>query len=284
MEKEIIGFSDLGHPIYISHISMQPEKTYRGMHSHPAIEIVQVKSGTLTCQTSGAELLIYPNQILFINSNEGHRLLSDNADITYFQFDISGYRDEVICDSFYVLHKLISHSKEQPYRIFTDNDELSDILQKIESKYYDTQENSRRYLKAYIYELIAFMYTHSFLISSVLSPRHLKKIEPIVDYIDKRINSPITLDDICREFSYSKHTICHTFKQATGVTVFDYINYLRIHRAIEKLKQNNSTILEIASECGFASATYFNRVFKRVVGCAPSKYRKHINNPCSPHL
>lgn len=284
MEKETIGFGELGLPIFIYHIFMQPEKTYRGMHSHPAIEIVQVKSGTLTCQTSDTELLIYPNQILLINSNQGHRLLSDNANITYFQFDTSGYRDELTCDSFDVLHKLISRSKEQSYKIFTGNDELSNILQKIENKYYDTQEHSRRYLKAYIYELIAFMYTHSFLTSPDLSSYHLKKIEPIVRYIDEHINSLITLDDICRELRYSKHTICHTFKQVTGVTVFDYINYLRIHCAIEKLKQNNSTIIEIASECGFASATYFNRVFKNVIGCAPSEYRKHINKPRSPHL
>lgn len=282
MEKETIRFGERGLPIFISRLFMQSDKAYRGMHSHPAIEIVQVKSGRLTFQTSQRELVVYPNQILIINSNVGHRLLSDDANIIYFQFDESRFQDELISDSLNVLHKLIARSKEQPYKIFTNNDELSNILQKTEDKYYDVQEHSHRYLKAYIYELIAFMYTCSFLTIPDLSSRHLKKIEPIVRYIDQHIHSAITLDEICRELGYSKHTICHTFKQATGVTVFDYINYLRIQCAIEKLKQNNSTILEIASECGFASATYFNRVFKNIIGCTPSEYRKHIFKPRSP--
>ena len=43
---------------------------------------------------------------------------------------------------------------------------------------------------------------------------------------------------------------------------------------VEKLKETENSILEIATDCGFSSPTYFNRVFKSFFGCSPSVYRK----------
>ena len=40
-----------------------------------------------------------------------------------------------------------------------------------------------------------------------------------------------------------------------------------------------NSILEIAIDCGFSSATYFNRVFRNFFGCAPSVYRKFLDSP-----
>jgi len=76
---------------------------------------------------------------------------------------------------------------------------------------------------------------------------------------------------------YSKYTVCHTFKTVTGATIFDYLNFIRVRHAAERLREKDSSILEIATACGFSSATYFNRVFKSFFGCSPSVYRKMLS-------
>ena len=172
------------------------------------------------------------------------------------------------------LNAFISHIHAKPYLILNDNKDITKLLNKLSIKYYEESKESRWYIKAYLYELVAFMYSQSFITSLTISKEQIKKIDQVVRYIDTNFKLPITLDDICLAAKYNKYTICHTFKAVTGSTIFDYINFLRVHYAVEKVRENKNSILDIATECGFSSATYFNRVFKNFFGCAPSVYRK----------
>ncbi len=274
MEKEIIRFENFGLPIKLHHLNMQKGKAYRGMHSHVAIEIVLVNEGMLFCHVDNDVVTLYPGQIIFINSNKGHMLSSEKADITYIHIDVGLLKENINDSEFSQLHSFVLNTKAKPYTLFSDNKEITEILRKINKKSIEELQENRWYIKAYLYELVAFMYANSFISPPNIPDNKLKKIEPIVRYINSNYKLPITLDDIVSDAKYNKYTVCHLFKEITGSTVFDYINYLRIQYSIEKLKHKNSSILVIATECGFSSATYFNRVFKNIVGCSPSIYRK----------
>ena len=60
----------------------------------------------------------------------------------------------------------------------------------------------------------------------------------------------------------------------TGKKISDYINELRIKRAIEEIEKGNMLILDIALEAGFESLSTFNRAFKKITGTTPSDYKK----------
>lgn len=277
MEKEIIRFGEFGLPMVLYHLHMQEGMAYRGMHSHAAIEIVAVKSGVLRCCINGDTICVYPNQILFINSNTGHRLFSENAEILYMHMDTSVLNENANDDGRSKIYTFILRANAKPYMLFTDNKEITELLHKISVKYYEEPKDSRWYLKAYLYEVVAFMYSQSFVTPLTIFKEQIDKIEPVVRYIDDNFNLPITLDNICSVVMYNKYTVCHTFKAVTGSTVFDYINFVRVNFAIEQLREKNNSILEIAVKSGFSSATYFNRVFKNIIGCSPSVYRKLLS-------
>ena len=275
-EKEIINFEKPQLPIMINNIHIREKGFYRGMHSHTAIEVVKVKSGILNCFINDKIIRVYPKQVIAINSNIGHRLFSENAEVSCMQIGSSFYKEKNNDDEFAMLYDFILHTEAKPCLIFSDNKQLDEILGKINLKYSQNQEDSRWFLKAYIYELIAFLYSQSFITPLMTYSLNIAKIEPIVRYIDNNFKLPITLDDICNEVKYSKYFICHNFKTATGSTIFEYINFLRVLYAVERLKLKNSTISDIAIESGFSSVTYFDRVFRSVIGCSPSVYRKNI--------
>ena len=276
MEKEIIEFGKPGLPLSIRGISMRKNAVYRGVHSHAAIEIVRVESGTLDCYIKNEKVSVPAGGVIFINSNIQHRLLSDNADILYAHIDIGYYRDASDRGQFPALYDFIQCSSARPFMIPADAGEINAVLRKMEKEYRETREESKWYLRAYIYWLMAFMYSASFITAPAPSSAGIEKIRPIVRYINESYKSKITLDDICRVAKYNKFTVCHTFREITGSTVFDYVNYLRIRHAIEGLRQSEKNVLDIATESGFSSVTYFNKVFKKTVGCAPSVYRKHF--------
>ena len=250
---------------------------FREIHSHMAVEIVEVKSGILNCRVNEDVIEVHPKEIIFINSNTAHKLYSKNAEIVYYQIDISLFQENINDDKLSKLYSFISHTQDKSFLIFNDNNELTKLLNKLYIKYYENSIESYWYEKAYLYELVAFMYSQDFIVPIAITEEQFKKIEHVVYYIDANFKSPITLENISSLVKYNKYTVCHLFKAVTGSTIFDYINFLRVNCAVKKLKETGNSILDIATECGFASATYFNRVFKSFFGCSPSVYKKLLS-------
>ena len=277
MEKEIINFKVIDRPVKICNINMWQGKTYRGMHSHFAIEIVIVRKGELNCKVNNESLVLKENDIIFINSNTGHCLAAENAEICYMQVDPNFFDEKTNDENFSNLNRFISYTKAKPYLIFDIFNEVREILDKIIFRYEENEKISRLYLKAHVYELFVFLCSQEFIMPTLTPTNQFEKIRPIVDYVDTNFKTNITLDELCNIVCYNKYALCHYFKAATGATVFDYINFTRVQYASEQLKVKSKSILEIALDSGFSTPTYFNRVFKNIMGCSPSTYRKILS-------
>lgn len=101
------------------------------------------------------------------------------------------------------------------------------------------------------------------------------RIEKAVEYIrlhsDEDISVPrlATLCNISTSHFYTK------FKEEVGMTPVDYKNSILVGRATRMLLYDRDASIEaIADALGFASATYFRRVFKKTTGKSPSEYRR----------
>jgi AraC-like DNA-binding protein len=65
------------------------------------------------------------------------------------------------------------------------------------------------------------------------------------------------------------------FKQQTGVALVDFRNRQRVERFLQIYGTGQRlTMLDAALEAGFGSYPQFHRVFKRVIGCSPGRYRR----------
>ncbi len=97
----------------------------------------------------------------------------------------------------------------------------------------------------------------------------------VISYLENHYAEPITLDDISREVELTKGYICHLFKETMGITVVRELTYIRIGRARIFLTQYpEKNVTEIAGMCGFDSAGYFGKVFKKINGVTPDQYRR----------
>lgn len=278
MEKEIIYFEKLNLPINFCNLHMKEGEKYRGMHSHMAIEIVEVKSGKLYCYVDDDIIEVKSKQIIFINSNIGHRLSSENAEISYLQIDTSLLEENINDNLPSKLYKFISHTQAEPYMVLDNNKKITELINKININYHQDSKESPWYIRAGLCELIAFMYSKDFIAPLKIPKEQFKKIEQVIEYIDTNFKTSVTLDDIASLVNYNKYTICHMFKELTGSTIFEYINFLRVHYAVEKLRESRNSVSEIATMCGFSSDTYFNRVFKNFFGYSPSLYRRQMTD------
>lgn len=98
-----------------------------------------------------------------------------------------------------------------------------------------------------------------------------------LDYIDMHYTDDISLDSLAKRCSVTNSYLSALFKKETGTTVTDYINQIRIRRAITLLNTTNISIQDIAQQCGYQDAGYFTKTFKRYQGLNPKDYRKKIH-------
>lgn len=99
-------------------------------------------------------------------------------------------------------------------------------------------------------------------------------IHKSVEYINENIRNNLDIDEICSYIHISKYHFCRAFKQATGLTVMNYILKTRLILAQGMLAGNrNISISEVSAECGFSSPAYFSRVFKQETGLSPLQFR-----------
>ena len=64
----------------------------------------------------------------------------------------------------------------------------------------------------------------------------------------------------------------------TGINLFDYINYIRVKKASSLILNSDKSMTEIAHSCGYSEQSYFCKIFKKINGYTPSKYKKMQSN------
>ena len=93
------------------------------------------------------------------------------------------------------------------------------------------------------------------------------------EYIQQNYSSDLCLDEVAKVVNTSVFHFCKIFKKAAGIGFTDYLSRVRIEKSKNLLLNPNLRISEIAYAVGFQSLTHFNRVFRRIVGQAPTQYR-----------
>lgn len=101
-----------------------------------------------------------------------------------------------------------------------------------------------------------------------------KYIRQAIGYMEEYYSSNITVNEICSIIFVSPCHFQRIFKKHMNQTPYKYLTNLRISKAKEKLKNEESSIEEIARLCGFLSSSHFSSVFKQTEGISPSQYRK----------
>ena len=97
--------------------------------------------------------------------------------------------------------------------------------------------------------------------------------EKAMQYIEENIAADLSLEQLADALHISASHLSRTFKKATGLSLTDYINQLRITKAKELLRGTDIYIYAISEMVGYHDATYFSSMFKKLVGVSPSEYR-----------
>jgi AraC-like DNA-binding protein len=92
-------------------------------------------------------------------------------------------------------------------------------------------------------------------------------------FIEEHSTEELSLGKVAKAVNINSNHLSEKFKQVTGVNFVDYVAQVRFNKARDLLLNSNLRISEIAFAVGFQSLSQFNRVFKKLSGKSPTKYR-----------
>ncbi|MDR4945534.1 response regulator transcription factor [Neobacillus cucumis] len=104
--------------------------------------------------------------------------------------------------------------------------------------------------------------------------RNKNVIYEIEKYLQAHFDREVKLQEISDHFYISREYISRKFKQEFQVNISDYVVKIRMERAKSLLKNSELRIYEIATMVGYQDDKYFRKVFKKVEGVTPNKYRE----------
>jgi AraC-like DNA-binding protein len=100
-----------------------------------------------------------------------------------------------------------------------------------------------------------------------------KRMTDVYNYIRENYFRAISLSKIAKIAKMSPFAFSRYFKKNCGAGFVEYLNRVRTNKACYLLRETEYQVQEIATECGFASISNFNKQFRKTEGISPRDYR-----------
>jgi len=101
-----------------------------------------------------------------------------------------------------------------------------------------------------------------------------KRVKNIHEFLMLNYREEINLQEIASIVHMAPASACRFFKSSTGLTIFEYLNKIKIDYACKLLLNTELNIVDISYDCGFNNLSHFNKQFRKFLGKTPSEFRK----------
>lgn len=260
------------HPLfyieYTKHISDQDMPNY---HHHNGYELYFLEEGYQNILINDSFFNIAPYDVVLYKPNILHRSLKRQGcarTCIYFseRFLRLYFADAAINSLLSCFEKeLISLSKE----IFPKVKKLMLLLDRENV----ADKNNRIFI--YLADILNILNENKDSQQSESINSAFSNFSPILTYINQNYSKVSNIQEIADNFYISKFHLCHIFKEATGITLIQYLNKIKIQNACVMLINTSLSISEVGAACGFHSTMYFCKTFKQALSQTPSEFRKN---------
>lgn len=109
------------------------------------------------------------------------------------------------------------------------------------------------------------------------SRRPTNKALRMARFLAARFTDAVSVDDVARHVNLHPNYAMAVFKEAFGVGIVEYVTQHRVAHAQQLLAATDHSVLDIAMQSGFGSASRFYEAFRQVSGMTPLAYRRELS-------
>ena len=287
--REQNDFSSLDYPVNVFYLDLS--KSYMNRirwHWHEEMEVLIINDGLAVVSTDDDSYTLKPGQGIIINQNVMHAIYSQNKEnCTFYSFlfhpdFLFGHKNNYLQTQFLLpvqnsrLFKMLvlNESNDWHERML---DAVNDAIAVNVMKPFGYEVATKGHLCRFWSELI------------IQLPQMEKAPPPHVSLDEQRVKEAmlfirthhaeaISLDEIADSVHISKSECCRCFARTLQMTPFEYLMKYRIFEATKKMMEHPNepmSISDLALSVGFNNTSYFNKLFKKFLGCTPTYYRAH---------
>ena len=262
-------------------------------HRHEFIELVVIERGACFHRYNGTEVPIMPGDAFIVFPDEEHSYSISKETVIYNCLfypqalgedwervkEFSGIYNFIMVEPYYR-----SETGKQEI-IHLSPEELEFVERILEGMIEEQNMNSRGkdiYLKASMMHLLVFMgrvWEKQFSDQMRLFQGKKDILNEALSYIEQNINSELKVSELASLTYLSAGHFRKVFKDSTGLTPMEYINTLRVSKAVQHLKEGKCTVAEVAELVGISDPNYFTRLFKKVTGHTPKGAVEQLHCP-----
>jgi len=253
---------------------------YDKLHQHEEIQISFITAGEGTLIVGDTVNYYRPNDILIIGSNLPHIFKSDTNTSKKSEMLSLFFTKTSFGKHFFDLEEMRAlqpffKRATHGFKVVSNQKAMADSFLKLKSA-----KKLSRFLS--LLELLKTASTckykslSSFIYDKQYSDNEGNRMRTIFEFTMSNFSTNITLDAVSDKANMTKTSFCKYFKKRTNKSYFTFLTELRIEHACKLLLDSQElTITEIAYKSGFKNISNFNRQFKVLKKCSPSKFKSH---------
>jgi len=254
-------------------------------HSHPELELVYVKESFGKRIIGNSVMPFEPGDMVFLGSDLPHVWLNDemyyqgistlkaNAIVVYFSKDIFG-------PAFYELketqkiNELFFQAGKGISIIGKTNKQIAKKLEKLILKKDFEVIIGLFEILSMLSESQDRVYINNEAYSTAHKDSKKDRLSEVFQYVNENYKKDIVLIEIAAIANMTPTSFCRMFKLKTKKSFVEYLNEIRVSKACKFLLETDLSMSEIAYECGYKTASNFNKLFKKFMGMTPSEFKK----------
>ena len=236
------------------------------MHWHDRMELLWIHSGEMMVDFGTVRDHYGPGTLVLVHPRQPHYGVCSRGPLKYdtIMFDLRRFCSENTVSSRYLLPVFEGTVR---FAQAVSGPEILRCAERIAVP--DPDSSQALEVIGQIYSLFSLLYRDC-LCSEAEAGAFDKVTREIIDYMEANCGEPLTEDQLCRKFGYTKPYFCRKFKENTGLSPMRYLNIYRVEKARRMLRSGARDIGQVALSCGFPDANYFSRCFKKHFGFTPS--------------
>ena len=275
-ENQVRG--TFGFPIQLYYVDYNHSQYEMPFHWHMECELILVLDGVFHLSVNGNNYDLKKGESAFIPGEFIHGGTPDNCIYECIVFQMENFlQQSPQCIEKY--NRALEQGKIFE-TVFKDNSYPAKIVDAV----FESMEKENDYYTftttGLLWQLVGAILEISSDRTDSVDTAFLKKnkqIKNVLSKIRNEYSQKLTLDELAAEAKLNPQYFCKAFREVTGKTPIDYLNYYRIECVAEQLAIRDLSVTDIALSCGFNDLSYFNRMFKRQKHMTPTAYRKKIS-------
>ena len=245
---------------------------YRLPHTHPEMEILFVFRGNPIFIINDEKFEFHQGDIILINSNDKHEIISNNGISTFLVLNIStkyfeGYFSQINQVTF---KGHCTYNPENKLVIYTFLNLARIYIEK--SNFYKVRCASMINIM-FVHLLDTYSKDDIYNDKSKDNCLNKLRLRRIINYVEENYYDKISLKEIADMEGVFVYFLSRFIHKYLELSFQDYLTFIRFNHARELILTTDMKLVDICYQCGFSDYRYMTQAFKKYCECTPKEFK-----------